>query len=203
MVTTLYLIRHGATEGSENFRYKGSLDVPLSEEGMRQVEKTARLLRSMKAELKAVYCSDLSRAVRSAEIVSGNLDGSPKPVVVPEFRERGFGLWEGMSFEEICRRYPSEFQAWASDPLRFSPPGGESTLQVAGRAIPALDKTLAAHGGESFAVVAHGGVNRVMLCNFMGMPLENIFRIEQDFAAINIIEINNDYPIVKLINGRP
>ena len=53
----------------------------------------------------------------------------------------------------------------------------------------------------SIAVVAHGGVNRIILCHIMGIPLENIFRIEQDFAAVNIIEFWEKYPVVKLLNG--
>jgi alpha-ribazole phosphatase len=44
-------------------------------------------------------------------------------------------------------------------------------------------------------------VIRVLLCEMLGIPLENIFRIEQSFAALNVIEIW-DYPVVKLINGR-
>ncbi|MBI4685856.1 MAG: histidine phosphatase family protein [Nitrospirae bacterium] len=51
------------------------------------------------------------------------------------------------------------------------------------------------------AVVAHGGVNRIMLCHFLGIPLENIFRIEQDFGSVNIIEFSDKYPVVKLMNG--
>jgi alpha-ribazole phosphatase len=49
--------------------------------------------------------------------------------------------------------------------------------------------------------VAHGGVNRIILCHIMGIPLENIFRIEQDYGAVNIIEFWDKYPVVKLLNG--
>ena len=53
------------------------------------------------------------------------------------------------------------------------------------------------------AIVAHGGVNRVILCNIMGLPLEHIFRIEQDNAAVNIIEFWEAYPVIKLLNYSP
>jgi len=53
----------------------------------------------------------------------------------------------------------------------------------------------------NIAITAHGGVNRIILCHVMGIPLENIFRIEQDFAAVNIIEFWEKYPVVKLLNG--
>jgi len=224
MVTTLYLIRHGETEGSETKRYKGSIDVPLSENGIRQVEQAAvfvaghirrtapsRHLTYLKdihgvlAEdlqddrLKAVYTSDLSRAIRSAEIIAA--PHGIVPVQAPDLRERSFGIWEGMSFTEIKEQYPAEFEAWAGNPLKYSPVDGESTLQVKERVITALDRILSAHNNETVAVVAHGGVNRIILCHVMGVPLKNIFRIEQDFAAVNVIEFWDKYPVVKLING--
>ena len=242
MVTTLYLIRHGETIGSEVKRYKGSIDVPLSEAGIAQMKEASvfianKLRRSgitkyksylndihasfpdmpddKEAMLSAVYCSNLSRAVRSAEIIAG--PHGLQPLVVPEFRERNFGVWEGMTFNEIKDQYPSEFEAWASDPLKYSPVNGESTSVVYDRAIRALDGIMNKHAAESadrkvsdnqgpadsIAIVAHGGVNRIILCYLLGVPLENVFRIEQDHAAVNIVEFWGRYPVVKLLNGGP
>lgn len=200
MVTTLYLIRHGETIGAEIKRYKGSIDVPLSENGVRQIEKTAELVVKHlgKETISAVYSSDLSRAVCSAEII-----GKPfgiAPVKTPAIRERSFGLWEGMSFDEIRNAYPVEFQAWSDNPLTHSPIGGESTIDVSSRVVKAIDEIIEKHKGKRIAVVAHGGVNRVILCRILGVPLENVFRIEQDFAALNIVEFWDDYPVVKAMN---
>jgi len=241
MVTTLYLVRHGETEGSETKRYKGSIDVPLSEKGIVQVkgssafirgylrnassskdmsylkdihttsddsaearkgkkhESTSELPNLRTSSLQAVYTSNLSRAVRSAEIIAA--EHGLKAVETPDLRERSFGIWEGMTFSEIKEQYPEEFGAWADNPLRYSPIKGESTIKVKDRTIPSLTKILNNHEGENIAVVAHGGVNRIILCHFLGIPLENIFRIEQDYAAVNIIELWDKYPVIKLING--
>ncbi len=226
MVTTLFLIRHGETEGSETKRYKGSMDVALSDKGIEQARKaavfvydylkknvadrdkgylrdiqkeTGRPIRpSGAAKLEAVYCSDLSRAVKSAEKIAGPYEC--EPVSVPELRERNFGIWENMNFVEIRDRYPVEFNAWADNPLQFSPPGGESTLDLRDRVLPAFDRILDSHSGQCIAIVAHGGINRVLLCHMLGIPLENIFRIEQDYAAVNIIEFWDRYPVVKCMN---
>jgi alpha-ribazole phosphatase len=198
MVTTLYLIRHGETEGSDTKRYKGTLDVPLSDRGIEQVEHLSRYIRRA-VELTAVYCSDLSRALKSAEIIAR--PHSLSPVVVPSLRERNFGHWEGMSFDEIKVKYPQEFAAWAGNPMAFSPVNGETTLQVRDRVVEGFETILRVHPGERIAIVAHGGVNRVILCHILGIPLENIFRVDQDFAALNIIEFWDRYPVVKLMNG--
>jgi len=225
MVTTLYLIRHGETEGGEIRRYKGTIDVPLSEKGVRQMEQVSKYIVELAQNIStfnsskqksnppcpplrkggkgglmsAVYCSDLSRAIRSAEIVAE--PHSLKPIIVSSLRERNFGLWEGMSFDEIREKYPLEFDAWADNPLKFSPMEGESTLAMRDRVIQAMNEIIEKHNKENIAIVAHGGVNRIILCHILGIPLENIFRIEQDYGAVNIIEFWNKYPVVKLLNG--
>lgn len=192
-------MRHGATEGSEVKRYKGTIDVPLSEKGWKQIERASGLISSTGASLRAVYCSGLIRARKSAECIA--LDHGLRPETVAALRERNFGLWEGMSFDEIREKFPGAFEEWARDPLRHSPVGGESTLEVRDRVMSALDEIISRHDGEDVAVVAHGGVNRVALCHYLGVPLENIFRIEQDYACVNIIEFHDGYPVVKLLNG--
>lgn len=227
MVTTLYLVRHGETEGSGSKRYHGSIDIPLSEEGILQMQDTSVFIRehlkssrvrqrtsylrdihnenASSAEdpggetLSAVYCSDLGRSVKSAEVVAGRFE--LRPFIIPDLRERGFGIWEGMTFSEIQERHPEEFASWAGNPLKYSPPGGENTIQVKERVIRALDGIIGRHDGEHLAIVAHGGVNRIILCHLLGVPLENIFRIEQDHAAVNVIEFWEKYPVVKLMNG--
>ncbi len=235
MVKTLYIIRHGETEGADSRRYKGSLDVPMSEKGAVQIRKAAEFIKSRvrgqaeldnSSKLTSVYCSPLSRALKSAEIIAEEC--GLKPVVFDELRERHFGIWEGMSFDEIRRAYPDEFKAWADNPLKYSPIGGESTLGVRDRVVAALnrilddnstvrvqgfkdsseetDKSLESPASRTpdsvhIAIVAHGGVNRIILCHVTGIPLENIFRVEQDFGCVNIIEFWDEYPVVKLING--
>jgi alpha-ribazole phosphatase/probable phosphoglycerate mutase len=200
MVETVFVIRHGATEGSEVPRYKGATDVPISEKGEAQVRSTAEFMEKNGLVPDAVYSSTLSRALRSAEIVASRF--GLEQVGVPELRERDFGLWEGMSFEEIQEKFPDAFSSWARDPLRYSPLEGESTLDVRDRVMPALEQILHSHKGGTVAVVAHGGVNRVVLAEFMGLPLEHIFRIEQDNACLNIVRFHDGLPVVELLNGR-
>ncbi|HDH11280.1 MAG TPA: alpha-ribazole phosphatase [Nitrospirae bacterium] len=196
MATTVYLIRHGETEDADSRRYKGRIDVPLSENGVEQIKRLADYF-FQNSELKAVYCSGLIRSVRSADIIAEPY--GLKPVIVEGLKERNFGVWEGMSFDEIKEKWPDAFDAWAENPLKFSPMEGESTIEVRERALKAFDEIMKKHNGDSIAIVAHGGINRVILCELLGMPLENIFRIEQDFAALNVIELW-DYPVVKHIN---
>lgn len=205
--TTLYVIRHGETVNAEPKRYKGTIDVPLSANGISQMAMTAAYLEKIVLErapgkgLAAVYTSDLSRAGQSAEVLAGRF--RLKPVVHESLRERHFGRWEGMSFDEIKEKYPMEFQAWKKNPLASSPVDGESTAQVKARVIPAVDEIIQEYLNKQIAIVAHGGVNRVILCHYLGIPLEHIFRIEQGNGAISIIEFSDEYPLLSLLNWTP
>jgi alpha-ribazole phosphatase len=200
MATTLYLIRHGATEGNHEKRYKGSIDVPISQEGLEQVAKAAGFIRTdlQGSELTAVYTSPLSRAVDSARIIAGPF--GIEPVIDDNLKERHFGVWEGMTFAEIRKKYPDEFNKWADNPLEHSPVGGESTIEVADRIMPVVESIISRHDGEAFAIVGHGGINRIIICRLLGIPLEHMFRIEQDNAAVNIMKFYDGYPAAKLIN---
>ncbi len=204
-VTKIFLIRHGETVDSNSRRYKGHIDIALSENGVEQVKKlsgymfqnSSTLFKGSSNGLDAVYCSDLSRAIKSAEIVSEPY--GCKPVINVGLKERNFGVWEGMSFDEIKEKWPDAFNSWAENPVKFSPMEGESTLDVRDRAMKTFNEIVSKHKGESIALVAHGGINRVILCELLGVPLENVFRLEQDFAAMNEIELW-DYPVVKKFN---
>jgi len=210
--TTLYLIRHGQTANADEKRYQGRLDVPLSRNGERQIRQLAGMLKNRlgaggagsphapAAQLEAVFCSDLGRAVRSAEILGASFGLTS--AVVPAFRERDFGEWEGLTFAEIMQRHPSAFEAWAKDPLAFSPPGGESTLAVRDRVMPVFEDIVSRSKGKKIAIVAHGGVNRIILCEVVGISLQNIFRIEQDFGALNQLLFVDGFPVLKALNCR-
>ncbi len=212
MSTKVLLIRHGETTGIHERRYKGHIDVPLSENGIKQIRQLAeylennikntpsssRVISDINGTLNALYTSDLSRAVDSAELIARPF--GLKPIIMKELRERHFGHWEGMTFEEIKEQYPDEFNAWARDPLEFSPIGGESTEDVSKRIMPVFNNILQSHLNHNLVIMSHGGVNRVILCNLLGIPLQYIFRIEQDFACINLIEFYGDNHTVKVMN---
>ncbi len=208
----LYLLRHGHTVGGDELRYKGHTDVPLSEKGRGQIEALADYLKREGVNGPAVYSSDLKRAAETAEIISEALG---VPVVKKTLlRERNFGLWEGMSLEEIEQRYPREFEKWRNNPLRYKPPEGESTLDVRDRVKRAVEEILEEVTQGDIVVVSHGGVNRVLLCHLLDIPLENIFRIEQDYGCLNLIELHHNgsgqpgsldalWPVVRRLNLVP
>ncbi|MBF0487719.1 MAG: histidine phosphatase family protein [Nitrospirae bacterium] len=202
MPTRVYLIRHGITVDANQRRYKGQIEVPLSDEGIKQAERLAEFILKLPAPpVSRIFCSDMGRALKTAETIGQPLGITPVPL--KGFRERHFGAWEGMTFDEIKAAYPKEFTSWAGDPLNFSPVGGESTMDVSLRTLPVFYDLVKDRWEQTTAVVAHGGVNRIILCDILGIPLTHIFRVEQDFACLNIIDFYDGVPVVKLMNYVP
>jgi broad specificity phosphatase PhoE len=81
-----------------------------------------------------------------------------------------------------------------------APEGGETIADVHGRALPAVRAIVAAHPGETVAVVAHGAVNKAILLSVLGSPLESYGRMAQDNAAINVLEWRAGTPRVVALN---
>ena len=102
MKTTIFLIRHGETVWNRESRMQGYRNVPLSDSGREQAAKLADYLKN--ETFHAIYSSDLSRAAETAQLVA---EKHQMPVIVfPEFRERNCGEWEGLTHDEVSRKYP-------------------------------------------------------------------------------------------------
>jgi broad specificity phosphatase PhoE len=147
----------------------------------------------------AVYASDLSRSIHGAEILGCIINR--KPITAPVLREKCFGRWEGLTQAEIQQQFPTEWADWISNPGNAKPTGGESCRELASRVLPAIDEIVKRHQGERVAIVAHGGVNRVVLCHALGLDLRYMERIAQKHAALNIIEFLQNDVVVRLVNG--
>ncbi|MBI3399634.1 MAG: histidine phosphatase family protein [Deltaproteobacteria bacterium] len=198
--TRLYLIRHGQVMNHHEFRYNGHFDVDITDIGVLQMENIAAFL--SKEPITAVYSSDLQRATKGAEIIGGTL--GLKPVKVHAFRELHLGRWEGLTREEGAAQFPEEADFRFRDLANTRIKGGENLHDLKNRVVPALKGTLTKHAGEHIALIAHGGVNRVILCDAMGLPMGNFFRIEQDYGCLNVIDYFDDgVKVVKLLNGGP
>jgi len=198
MITRVYLMRHGEVANGGEKRYNGHIDVDITERGVEQMHRLAGLLEGK--PVKAVYSSDLIRSVKGAQIVSARLGLIPTPVRV--LRERSVGKWEGLTQEEIKQRYPEEFIAWRSDLLNYRPPEGECLIDVQNRIGPEYEKIVSSHPDQEIALLLHGGVNRIILAHVLGLAPTNLFRIDQSFGALNIIDHFEDgMTVVKLLNG--
>ena len=150
----------------------------------------------------AVYSSDLQRAFKGAQITAKRL--GLKIIKVPEFRELSLGRWEGLTRDEAIKKFPEEAEFRFRNLANSKVIGGESLQDLQNRVLPKLNEILIQHQGKAICLFAHGGVNRVILCDAMCLSVDNFFRIEQDYGCLNVIDYFEDgIRVVKLLNGGP
>jgi alpha-ribazole phosphatase len=155
----MILVRHGQTEWNASQKYQGQTDVPLNALGRRQAGSIAAYLREHESP-EALYASDLVRARETASIIGQQIN---LPVITDSrLRELNFGIWEGLTFSEVYRDYPTEFDDWFQNTLAFKVPGGESFQQLLNRSLQVLGEIAARHAG-TVAVTTHGGVIMALL----------------------------------------
>lgn len=191
----LYLVRHGAITVDERERYVGQLDVPLSPAGVAQARALGQIL--LPAPITRIYSSDLQRCRETAEILAGGR--AIKIVLRRDLREISLGLWEGCVRADIAKRHPEEFKARGADIEHFRPLGGERFADCSLRVTTAFKEILDQSTGD-IAIVGHAGVNRLILCELLGIPISNLFKIGQDHGSLTIVQFENSDCRVKLLN---
>ena len=152
--TRVVAVRHGETDWNVEARFQGHLDIPLNVTGRWQVARMAQAL--VDEGIAAIYTSDLSRAVQTAEALGEALS---LPVVIDtRLRERSFGVFQALTFAEVEARWPAEACRWRQRDPDFAPEGGESLTAVSARCIGAVTALARAHAEQAIAVITHGGV---------------------------------------------
>jgi len=153
-VTRVIAIRHGETAWNVDNRIQGQLDIPLNETGRWQAHRLA--LAVAEEGIDAVYSSDLLRAWQTAQSVAR---GTGRAIVADTgLRERGFGVFEGLTFAEIARRWPEQSERWRRRDPDFGAEGGEVLRDFYSRSVATATRLAGAHPGQTIALVAHGGV---------------------------------------------
>lgn len=147
-------IRHGETAWNAAGRIQGQLDIPLNATGEQQVRRLGRAL--VDEDIAAIYSSDLLRALDTAKAVAR---ARGQTVTTDTgLRERGFGIFEGLSHAEIEQRWPADAARWRRRDPAFGASGGETLNQFYARSIAAATRLAALHPGQTIALVSHGGV---------------------------------------------
>lgn len=198
-MTTLWLIRHPEPESAAEGRCYGSLDWNLSEHGVLQARGIAEKLRA--EPLAAIYSSPRRRCRQAAEVLAA---GRSCPFeTVEALRELDFGEFEGRRYDEIEQSHPALYREWMERPTEVQFPGGECFRAMQVRVLAAASALRARHGGESIALVTHGGAVRIILAEALGIPPRHIFRLAQRHGAINLLRYFEEAPLAELINADP
>jgi broad specificity phosphatase PhoE len=197
-MTKIILVRHGHVEGISPERFRGRADLALTPEGRRQAEATARRIEASWTPA-ALYTSPLSRSHATAEAIGKPFALTPTPV--PGLMDIDYGEWQGLTPDEVRRKWPEPLDTWYRVPHWAAIPGGESLQDVLVRAVAALRDVIGRHPGETVVLVGHDSVNRVILLHALELPLSRYRRLGQDPCAINEIDFSAGEATVRSVNG--
>jgi probable phosphoglycerate mutase len=187
--TRLVLLRHGQTALSIERRFSGSGDPPLTDLGRRQAIAAAETLGAA-GSFDAIVTSPLARARATADAAGEVLGLTPQ--VDEAWRECDFGAFEGMTFAQVRKRYPTELDAWLADPS-VPPPGGESFEEVTGRVRAARDILVAAvPAGQRLLLVSHVTPIKVVGRLAIDAPPSALRAMHLDLASISRVDVHVD-----------
>ena len=194
----LYIVRHGETEWNVIKRFQGQLNTPLTEKGMEKLRETGKNLENVLFE--EVYTSELERTVNSAEIIlsenRGYKNKKLKLKKLAELNEVYFGVWQGLTYEEVFLKYPEEGNNYFYNVKNYNAENveAEKLEDALERFLKGINKILDSHELGNILVVTHGTVFEM----FMNYVANNsIFDIDE-----RTLMGNGDYKIFSYKDGK-
>ena len=169
----LLLARHGVTEWNSRHVWQGHRDVPLTELGRQQAAALA--VRVGAENVDAIWTSDLSRALETAQIVGAALGMEPR--VTPLLREIDVGAWEGLAPTTIAVNEPEVVAALERGEDLPRGGTGETIAAFQTRVVEGFGVACTDAVGGTLLLIAHGGVNKTLLAHLLGMRRDHIGRL--------------------------
>jgi alpha-ribazole phosphatase len=182
-VTVIDLLRHGEVDGA--LCMGGEYDAPLNAHGWAQMRSTlpangSAVPWSGIVSSPLLRCAEFARELASAHELPLKLDA--------RFREIGFGVWEGRSWESLYQSEGERLLAFQCNPSCNPAPGGEDYPDFERRIADGWNELLDIAHGQHWLLVAHGGTIRVLLRLVLGIPLANLFRIDVPHASLSRVQ---------------
>ena len=197
-VLKLYIVRHGETEWNVIKRFQGQLNTPLTEKGMEKLRKTGKKLENVLFD--EVYTSELGRTVASAEIIlnenRGYKNKKRELQKLAELNEVYFGVWQGLTYEEVFLKYPEEGNDYFYNVKNYKAENveAEKLEDALERFLKGINKILDSHESGNILVVTHGTVFEM----FMNYVANNsIFDIDE-----RTLMGNGDYKVFSYKDGK-
>jgi len=191
----IYIVRHPEVENYAQNVFNGSIDVGVSNRGITQAQELFDYL--SKKNIEVVYSSPMKRC----RVVAERFESAGYRVIFDNrLRERCFGKFESKNWDQIVALYPEDAQAFLSDPFNYRVDGSESFADVRNRVIEFIESELNNINGNVL-IIAHGGVNRIIISHFLKLPEESVLNISQDYACVNLFQTDGNFFLCKLLNG--
>ena len=183
--TQVIYVRHGKTDFPIDRIYCDDReDPPLNGAGLVQAQAAAQLLRAH--DVDAIFASPSRRTRMTADAIA---QVAKAPIIEnADLRERRFGIWDGLYFDEIASDYPDAYQSWKHDPVHYTPEGGETIDELLGRVITSVERAIESNLGKTIVVVSHVGPIRVSLAHALKIPVKWYRQLRVDYGAITRVD---------------
>jgi len=197
--TRLYLLRHGEVESKYHRVFGGKIDMDLSPLGHDQVKALADYFHRHPPQV--MYASPMKRVQQTLAPLAAQT--SLKPIILPGLREVDFGAWTGLGWEEVYNQFKVSAYDWINQLEEGGIAGAESTTEFRGRVGDSLRQILHHSPGQEIAVVAHGGVIRMLLALILELPFAKTSGFDIEYASITKVKMVPNKTEVELLNFAP
>jgi broad specificity phosphatase PhoE len=184
-MTRIILVNNGQTDWSKDGRIQGELDIPLNKEGEKEAVKIALELSNIKIE--SIYSSALSRSYETATIIAKMHHLNVKPL--KELNELNHGVWQGLSIDEIKKRYRKLYRMWDSAPGSVRLPQGETIKEAFERSTSVVQKLIQRHREQTVGIVTHRITCALIKSYYLKCELNKIWQLLPERAQWEIIEV--------------
>ena len=189
----VFLIRHGETVKHEEKIFLGQTDVPLNEEGREQCRIAGIELTHFDIHTSNLYCSDLTRALQSAEMIIPGTGLDMTIQKIPEFREMNLGSWDGRPIREIRNRFPKQYEARGENLLSYRIDAeSENFYDLRERVVAKFNEIVQQEPGD-IVIVAHSGVLRVLKCELTGRQLPDVLKLRINRGSYELFDLTKEY----------
>lgn len=185
----LIIVRHGETLWNKHMRLQGQKDIPISTAGLKQAKMLAKKLAKTKIDI--IYTSKLKRAIKTAEEIKKYHNGI-KIIQDKNLNEISWGIWEGLKWGYIKKKYTLLYQEREKDKFKFKIPKGESQIELKARIKKILNKITKHYKDKTVLIVGHGNVNRTILGILLKWSNRKILSVKLRNASVNILNIKNN-----------
>ena len=185
-------IAHGSTIYSEDNRLTDKLDYPpLNENGYDEINKIVEFIKKRGLKTNKIYASPALATAQSAEILADELKQDFE--TLPELYNRRCGIWSGLSFSQIEKKYPEMLDQLHQNPLGFCPENGEDITTFNNRINECINKIIEDNLRGRVIVITHPSVIQSAIKNALNIPAENQYRIYIKPASATQISYYEDW----------
>lgn len=188
----IYITRHGETQWNREELFRGRKDIPLNETGRKQAEDIG--LYFSNRPVNQIVSSPLARACQTAESISKKTGVSTD--TMEEFIDISFGIWEGLTLQEVGEGFPFDFAIWKTSPEKLRIEKAETLAMVGDRVSAGLAKVTSGRKG-TIVIVTHRVICKILVLHALGLGNKHFWAMKYDPGSITLLErIDDKYTLI-------